>query len=101
VRLYLPNSILKRAEADLSDITTAKRTGTPYWDPATVDWLVLPLDKEPTKAEADKIRRRITTGDAAEEALVVELVEARNAAKTKAERLLLNAELAKRGEPTV
>lgn len=101
MRLYLPNGLSKRPAADLSDVTTAKRTGDPYWDPNEADWLVLPLDREPTKAEAEKIRRRITTADAAEEALLTDIVATRKAAKTKTERILLDAELAKYGEPTV
>ena len=96
MRLYLPNGMLKRANADLSDLTSSKRTGAPYFEPG--DWLVLPFDKEPTKAEADRIRRRITTADAAEEAAVAALMDDRKAAKTKVEQLVLDAELAKRGQ---
>ena len=97
MRLYLPDGMLKRPNADLSDITRSKIVGRPYWDG---DWAIFPFDKEPTKAEQDRIRRRLVTVDAADEARLEALSTDRKAAKTKVEKIVLDTELAKYGEPT-
>lgn len=60
MRLYLPDDMLKRpADTDISDLTTARPTDEPYWDPD--DMLVIPLDRQPTQAEKDAITQRLTT----------------------------------------
>lgn len=69
MKLYLPNGQLKRVNAPLSDLTSKKRTGDPYWDPAAPDTLVVPFESEPTAAEAEAIRLRLTTATPAEEQL--------------------------------
>lgn len=72
MRLHLPGGLLRRPDADLSDITTSKIAGRPYWEPNDV--LVVPFDREPTAAEAVKIRRRLVTVDAADEARLERLL---------------------------
>jgi hypothetical protein len=67
------------AAQDFSDITSAKVNGEPYWEPG--DTLVLPLDKDPTEAELVKIKRRLRTKDAEEEALVGEWAAKRDELK--------------------
>lgn len=86
-------------EADLSDLTTCKRTGPAYWHPDEVDALVVPLDPEPTESEALAIRRRLVSADAADEAHLYELLAAVKDNLTPAwARLTLQAELARYGE---
>jgi hypothetical protein len=100
MRLYLPAGMLKRSADDLSDLTSATLTAEPYWDPDELDVLVLEFDREPTPPEQAAIRRRLVTADAADEAHLEELRAARATAATPFERLWLDAELAKYGEPT-
>lgn len=99
MRLHLPGGILKRAAADVSDITSAVRTGECYWDPAELDVLVCPFDPEPTETEQLSIRRRIVTADAADEAHLYELLDAVNDPATPEwARLTLRAQLDRYGE---
>jgi hypothetical protein len=65
------------AVQDFSDLTSAVLQGEPYWEPGDV--LVLPFDREPTAAELARIRRRLVTGDAAEETRVTTYADARTA----------------------
>jgi hypothetical protein len=99
MRLYLPNGMLKRPDADLSDLTEAQRLGEPDWEPG--DWLVQEFDRPLTEAEQTAIRRRFVTADAADEAHLAELLTARAdpTAPTWA-RLWLDDQLARYGEPT-
>lgn len=100
MRLYLPHGLLKRADADLSDLTASTREGDAYWDDDEPDVLVLPLFPEPTTAEQAAIRRRLVSVDAADEAHLYDLLAAADdpTAPTWA-RLTLRAELARYGEP--
>lgn len=108
LRLYLPDGLAKRADADVSDLTGCKRVGEQYWEPGDV--LVVPMDKMPPAAERAAIRRRMVTADAADERRLLKLLQARAltgdpgaAARAKArdlfEELWLETELAKYGEP--
>lgn len=94
-----PNRVVD--DVDLSDLTASVQTGPAYWDPeATVATLVIPFDVEPTAAEAEAIRRRLVTVDAADEARLAQTE--RDAADPNTPswaRSLLRAELARyRGE---
>lgn len=104
LRLYLPGNLLKRAAADLSDLTASQRTGPAYWDPDAVDVLVVPLDPEPSAVEAEAIRRRLVTSDSAEETRYVDLLAMRETAAAPFEVIWLDTELSKYEappEPTV
>lgn len=94
MRIHLPGGLLQRAEADLSDLTASQRTGRCYWEAR--DWLVVPLDPEPSKAEQTAIRRRLVTANAEDEARLVSLLEIDPA--TPFEAAWLSAELARYGE---
>lgn len=98
VRLYLPGGLLKRADADLSDLTTSQRTGDPYWAADEVDVLVVPLSGSPTAAQQKKIRRRLVTIDAADEARLYRLLAM--TASSPIEQEWLDTELARYGEPS-
>lgn len=100
MRLYLPNGMLKRADADLSDLTASQRTGTAYWDPQQVDVLVIPLDPEPTPEEAEAIRRRLVTADADDEAHLSDLLAARGNATGVIERMWVETMLSRYGVTT-
>lgn len=95
MRLYLPNNLLKRGGADLSDLTDSCQTGPAYWDPEMLDVLVVPLDPEPTAAEQDAIRRRLVTVDADDEARYADLLAMRESATSQFEQMWLDTELAK------
>ena len=87
--------------ADLSDITDAARSGSAYWSDEEPDALVIPLDREPTEAQARKIRRRLVTADADDEAHLGELVAAHADPQAPAwARLALAAQIADYGEPS-
>lgn len=92
MRLHLPNGLLKRAGTDLSDLTASQRTGVPYFEPD--DWLVVPLDPEPSEVEQTAIRRRLVTVDAEDEARLYRLLD--RAAEVHQE--WLDTELARYGE---
>jgi hypothetical protein len=99
MRLHLPNGMLRRPDADLSDLTASVPAGAPYWDADEVDVLVYPLDPEPSPSEQAAIRLRLVTNDAAEETRVRDLRAALADQTTPAwARLTLQAELAKYGE---
>lgn len=99
MRLYLPNGMLKRPDADLSDLTASVRTGEPYWDPDELDVLVIPFDRAPGPVQQEKIRRRLVTADAAEEADLYALIaDAKDPTAPGWARRALNLELAKYGE---
>lgn len=76
MRFYLPKGMLKRPDADISDLTTAERTGEPYWAPDEVDVLVVPMDREPTADEQAAILQRITTDSGVEGTLQARAVAA-------------------------
>lgn len=78
MRFYLPHGMLKRTDVDLSDLTTVKQTGEPRWDPEVPDVLVVPTDREPTKAERAKIKRRLTTVDPLDEDLHTQIANVRD-----------------------
>lgn len=96
MRVYLPNDLLKRADADLSDLTASEQTGEPYWDEG--DMLVIPFDKEPTEAEQEAIRRRLTTLDAEDEARLYTLLNTRESTTSTFEELWLDEQLSRYGE---
>lgn len=96
MRLYLPGGLLKRAEADVSDLTDSTRSGACYWDPAELDVLVCPFDPEPTEAESVAIRRRVVTVDAADEQRLYDLLAMVPASPF--ESAWLASELARYGE---
>jgi hypothetical protein len=98
MRLYLPGGLLKRADADLADLTTSERTGEPYWDLEELDVLVVPLCPEPSPDDQAAIRRRLVTADAADEARYTELLSMRDQASTTFERMWIDTELARYGE---
>jgi hypothetical protein len=99
VRFYLPNGLLKRAAADLSDLTASARDGECYWDDVEADVLVCPMDPEPSEAEQAAIRRRMVTADAEDEARLHELLDAvTDPGAPPWARLTLRAELARYGE---
>lgn len=98
MRLHLPNGLLKRAAADLSDLTASGRVGDPYWSADEVDVLIIPLDPEPSADEQAAIRRRLVTTDDGDEQRLADLRAARVAASTTFERVWLDTELAKYGE---
>lgn len=93
MRLYLPGNLLKRADADLADLTSSKRTGPASWDEGDV--LVIPFDTDPSEAEQEAIRRRLVTADAVEEARYAELLTMRGTATAPFEVMWLDTELAK------
>lgn len=100
MRLYLPGGLLKRGDACLSDLTTATQTAASYWDPDAVDVLVIPFDVEPTEAEQSAIRHRLVTTDSDDETRYADLLNMRAQASTPFERMWLDTELARYGEPT-
>lgn len=70
MKLPLPSGQLKKQvvdDVDMSDLTASKRTGDAYWDPDNV--LVIPFDKEPTAAEQEAIKQRLTSDGSVEEQL--------------------------------
>jgi hypothetical protein len=69
MRLYLPNGMLKRPEADLSDLTTSRQTGERRWADDEPDVLEIPFDVEPTPTEQAAIELRLTTETPVEETL--------------------------------
>lgn len=95
MRLHLPHGLLKRAGTDLSDLTASQRTGVPYFEPD--DWLVIPLDPEPSEVEQTAIRRRLVTVDADDEARLYRLLAITPASLFEQE--WLDTELARYGEP--
>lgn len=99
MRLYLPNNLLRRPGADLSDVTGSVQTGPAYWDPDAVDVLVVPLDPEPSAVEAEAIRRRLVTADPADEARYVDLLTLRETAAAPFEVIWLDTELSKYEAP--
>lgn len=99
MRLYLPNGLLKRTDADLSDLTASQRTCEPHWDTEEADVLVIPMDPEPPEGEQAAIRRRLVTTDAADEAHLYELLTAAaDPSPPLWARLTLQSELARYGE---
>ena len=64
-------TLARAADVDVSDLTTAKRTGRARWVSPTR--LSIPFDKDPTPAEVAAIRRRLTTATPEEEALVASM----------------------------
>lgn len=70
--------LARPADSDLSDLTTAQRTGPAYWDEGD-GMLVIPFAVEPSLAEQAAIRRRLLTADAVEESTVNSLMQARSA----------------------
>lgn len=88
-------------DIDLADLTDSIRVGVAYWSRGEVDALVMPLDPEPTEAEARMIRRRLVTADAADERHLGELLSAHADPQAPAwARLALAAEIGRYGEPT-
>lgn len=86
---------------DLTGLTAAQRTGEAYWHPDELDTLVMPLDREPTPAEAKAIRRRLVTEDAADEAHLSELLKGhRDPGAPAWARATLAAEIGHYGEPS-
>ena len=91
---------------DFSDLTPRPLDGDPQWAADEPDALHLPFDGEPSAAEQVKIRRRLLTADAAEEARVTEMAAARTrlrgvtnkTADQQALLALLNDRLAAYGE---
>lgn len=57
---------------DLSDLTTAMRTGPAVWSNGGLE---IPFDRELTQSEVDAIALRLTTSDSAEEADHQKLVD--------------------------
>ena len=100
MRFFLPDGLLKRAGADLSDLTGSQRAGEFRWAPDEPDVLLCPMDPEPTEAEQVAIRRRLVTADAVDEARLYDLIDARAVATSTFERLWLDDQLARYGEPT-
>lgn len=101
--MILRNLRLARAadDVDLTDLTASCRAGAAYWMDGEVDTLIVPLDPEPTEAEAVAIRRRLATTDDADEAHLYELLAAANDPATPTwARASLRAELARYGEST-
>ncbi len=99
MKLYLPAGQLRRPEVDLSDLTASQRCGDLYWDPESVDVLVIPMDPEPSEAEQVLIRRRLVTVDAADEAHLDELLATvADPLVPSWARLVLRVELEKYGE---
>jgi len=84
--LYLPNGLLKRVDADLSNLTDSQRVGAARWlrsdelpvvvdgEQRDVDVLLLPLDPPPSPEERVAIRRRLVTADAEDEAMLQVLI---------------------------
>lgn len=95
MRLYLPNGMLRRPDADLSDLTTSVPAGAPYWDADEVDVLVYPMDPEPSPSEQAAIRRRLVTAHDADETRLHDLIGLRAAAQSPFEAMWLDAELSK------
>lgn len=99
--MILENIRLARAvdETDLSDLTSARQTEPAYWAPEAVDMLVIPMEPEPTAAEAVAIRRRLVTADAAEEQHLRDLLAAAKDSSAPAwAKATIRAELARYGE---
>lgn len=95
MRVYLPENLLRRPDADLSDLTASTRTGAPFWDPDAADVLVIPFSTDPPSSERDAIRRRLVTRDAADETRLTQMLEdAKNPLTPSYARTLLWAELA-------
>lgn len=98
MRLHLPDGLLKRAVADLSDLTASQRSGEPYWADDEIDVLVVPMDPEPSEAEQEAIRRRLVSEDADDEARLYRLIDRAAAMTTPQE--WIETELARYGETT-
>lgn len=100
--MILPGVTIRRPEGadgvDLSDLTDSVRTRPACWAEGELDTLVMPLDPEPSEAEATAIRRRLATVDAADEAWLYSLLDLTPASPF--EERWLAAELAKYGETT-
>ena len=60
-------TLVRPADVDVSDLTTAKRTGLPEWVKDGV--LEIPFDRRLSGVEVAAVKLRLTTADAAEEAL--------------------------------
>lgn len=88
----------------IDDITTLPRGDEPArWVTCPdhpSDCLLVPFEVEPSEAEQTAIRRRLVTINAADEQRLYDLLSARETATSTFERLWLDTELARYGEPT-
>ena len=96
--IFTPPSggVVRSADTDVSDLTSAKRAGDAHWvDETTIE---IPFDPEPTDAEQELIVRRLLTRDGAEETAVCAMQAVLDSLTetdplTTAVRLLLNDRL--------